>query len=60
MAEDRSKLTTSVDLWTAAKVVGRECSQVNLDYLWCKKDNGLNPELCAKEGEFVTACVDNV
>lgn len=27
----------SVELWAASKIVGRECSQVNLDYFRCKE-----------------------
>lgn len=27
----------SVELWAASKIIGRECSQVNLDYFKCKE-----------------------
>lgn len=49
----------SLDLWAAAKIIGRECSTVNKDYLICKKEKGENPTVCASQGDLVATCTDN-
>jgi hypothetical protein len=39
----------SVELWAASKIVGRECSQVNLDYFKCKESKVGNSQRCFAE-----------
>jgi hypothetical protein len=44
----------SVELWAASKIVGRECSQVNLDYFKCKESKVGNLQRChTKESRFL-------
>jgi len=53
-------LVSSLELWTSAKFIGRECSTVNKEYLICKKTEGANPKLCSQQADLVTTCADNV
>eukprot|EP01036_Dinobryon_divergens_P028505 gene28506-37458_t len=46
----------SLDLWTSAKVIGRECASVNKDFLLCKKELGDDPFKCMAKGDLVTSC----
>ena len=46
----------SLDLWTSSKVIGRECSTINKDYLLCKKKEGDNPALCLEQAKLVMSC----
>ena len=52
----------SIELWTSAKVIGRECAQVNKDYLLCKKEAGrgdmnhANPEACMDKANLSSSC----
>ena len=50
----------SVELWAAAKIVGRECATVNKEYLLCKKYEGTAPNTCMQKSEIVTACTAQV
>lgn len=47
---------TSLELWTASKVIGRECASVNKDFFLCKRERGDKPSECAAQAELVTAC----
>jgi hypothetical protein len=29
---------SSLELWAAGKIVGRECSQINMDFFKCKEE----------------------
>lgn len=46
----------SIELWSAAKIIGRECATVNKEYLLCKKYEGKNPTPCLEKSKLVTAC----
>jgi hypothetical protein len=47
----------SIELWAAAKIIGRECATVNKEFLLCKKYDGFNrPLACLSKGEAATAC----
>lgn len=50
----------SYELMAGAKIIGRECSECNLAYYKCKKENGNNPIECMKEGNKVKSCVDKL
>lgn len=55
----------SLDLWTSSKVIGRECSTVNKDYLLCKKNAGgsninTDPEVCVDQSKLVSSCATNI
>lgn len=55
----------SLDLWTSAKVIGRECSTVNKEYLLCKKAVGganvyTDPSVCVDEAKLATSCATNI
>ena len=41
-ALDTSPSIGSLDLFTSAKVIGRECATINKDFLLCKKELGNN------------------
>jgi len=43
-------IPTSLELWAAAKVIGRECSAINREFFICKKERGGAP------GEFTVCC----
>jgi hypothetical protein len=30
----------SIELWAAAKIIGRECASINKAYFMCKKEKG--------------------
>jgi hypothetical protein len=47
---------TSVELWTASKIVGRECATVGKEFFICKRDNGDKPSECAAEAALVMSC----
>ena len=53
---DASSIKSS-ELYTAAKIIGRECSEANLDYYNCKKELGENPKACKSQGSRVNKCV---
>lgn len=55
-----SSLITSLELWTSAKFIGRECATANKNYLICKKTQGDDPKLCAAQAELVTSCANTV
>lgn len=46
---------TSLELWAAAKIIGRECATINKDYLLCKREDE-NPKTCEKHADKVTDC----
>jgi hypothetical protein len=47
----------SIELWAAAKIIGRECATVNKEFLLCKKYEGYNaPFACLQKGEVATSC----
>ncbi len=54
-----SLIDTSDVLWAASKLIGRECSSANLNFLECKKKNP-DPEACLEAGKGVTQCVHEV
>jgi hypothetical protein len=47
----------SSELYTAAKIVARECSEANLAFYECKKELGANPKVCKAQGKAVDKCV---
>ena len=47
---------TSVELWSAAKVIGRECANVNKDFFTCKRDKGANPSACEAQSTLSSLC----
>ena len=49
-----------LDLFSASKIMGRECASVNKAYFACKYEKGKNPELCLKEAEAVMRCSESV
>ena len=49
-------IPTSIELWAASKIVGRECARVNKDFYVCKKNNGPEPQRCEAQGNSVTNC----
>mmetsp|Transcript_5233 Transcript_5233/g.5363 ORF Transcript_5233/g.5363 Transcript_5233/m.5363 type:complete len:104 (-) Transcript_5233:180-491(-) len=51
---------TSIQLWAASKIIGRECATENRKFFMCKKDKGQNPLDCESEGTGVTNCVTQV
>lgn len=51
---------TSLQLWAAAKIVGRECATVSKEYFLCKKEKGENPAECLKEAQAAMKCTSNV
>jgi hypothetical protein len=57
---DKMSSISSVELWAAAKFIGRECASVNKDYILCKQQSGANPAACAQQGELATACATQV
>lgn len=48
--------TDNTSLTCAARILGYECADVNLEFLRCKANNE-NPRACLPQGEKVTACV---
>ncbi len=51
---------TSVEIWTVAKIIGRECATFNKEYLICKNVNGPHPDKCLSQGDLVDVCTVNV
>jgi hypothetical protein len=51
-----SSTPTSLELWTASKIIGRECATVNKAFFICKRDKGDKPSECANEALMVTDC----
>ena len=51
---------TSLELWGASKIIGRECSTINKDYFVCKQEKGGNPELCFANAIQAINCAQNV
>eukprot|EP01033_Poteriospumella_lacustris_P007659 gene7659-gene8396 len=51
---------SSVDLWTAAKFIGRECATVNKEFILCKHEANGDPRPCLEKGALVTSCTSNV
>lgn len=47
---------TSVELWTVAKVIGRECAAVNKAFFTCKKNKGAEPAACEAESALSSLC----
>jgi hypothetical protein len=47
---------TSVELWTVAKVIGRECAAVNKAFFNCKKTKGADPSACEAESALSSLC----
>jgi hypothetical protein len=60
MSEGTDSFISSMELWGAGKIIGRECSQVNLDFCLCKKFKGDEPKECADLAKQVTACTSKV
>jgi len=51
----------SVEVWTAAKIIGRECATVSKEYFMCKKLHGeKHPTPCLKFAEVAHACGTDV
>lgn len=50
----------SVELWASSKIVGRECSTVNKDYLVCKKFEGPNPGPCLGKAKKTMNCTSDM
>ena len=50
----------TVELLAASKFIGRECATINIDYLECKKQNGINPRLCIDKADLAQSCAVNV
>mmetsp|Transcript_16974 Transcript_16974/g.37761 ORF Transcript_16974/g.37761 Transcript_16974/m.37761 type:complete len:104 (+) Transcript_16974:51-362(+) len=51
----------SIELWAAAKIIGRECATVNKEFLLCKKYEGYNaPFACLQKGEVATSCATQI
>ena len=48
------------DLFSASKIIGRECATASKEYFACKYEKGKNPELCLKEAEAVMRCTETV
>ena len=55
-----SEPNTSIELWAASKVIGRECATVNKEFLLCKKHEGTSLTACSKKGEIAQACASDV
>lgn len=53
-------LITSLQLWAASKVIGRECSTINKEFWICKKNKGENPIACEEQGKLATSCAAHV
>ena len=51
---------TSLELWGASKIIGRECATINKNYFICKQEKGPNPELCKSLAQQVISCASNV
>ncbi len=51
---------TFLELWAGNKIVARECASISLDYLSCKKNKGVRPDLCENEAKQVLQCTSNV
>jgi hypothetical protein len=51
---------SSSELMTGSKFIGRECADVNTEFLKCKMVKGEHPGLCVKEGDLVRLCTKNV
>jgi hypothetical protein len=51
---------SSMQLWAASKVIGRECATVNKDFFLCKKAKGGEPTACGPQGKISSWCASNV
>jgi hypothetical protein len=51
---------TSMELWAASKIIGRECATANKNYIICKRENGNQPELCESEAIIVEKCATSM
>jgi hypothetical protein len=58
--EGSSDFVSSMELWGAGKIIGRECSEINLDFCLCKKFKGEEPKECADLAKKVQACTKKV
>ena len=50
----------SYELFAGAKIIGRECSLVNLDFYDCKKKLGNDPVACMDKSNKVKSCVESL
>ena len=55
-----AKSVKSSELYTTAKIIGRECADVNLAFYSCKKALGKDPKVCMEQGSKVKSCVDSM
>lgn len=55
-----SSAPTSIELWAAAKVVGRECAAINKAFFVCKKEKGANPDACEAQATLSSICANRV
>jgi hypothetical protein len=51
---------SSVDLWAAAKFIGRECSSINRALVQCKMEKGKHPGVCINQASLAASCGKNV
>ena len=51
---------SSIELWTVAKVIGRECSSVNKAFYTCKKSHGEDPNACEAQSALSSLCAIKV
>lgn len=49
---------SSLDLWAGSKFIGRECSEINMEYVLCKKGNDYDPFACKDLAEKVMKCAN--
>ena len=54
------KAPSSMELWAAGKVIGRECAAINKSFMKCKMEKGEHPGLCIDQGDLVRVCTKNV
>ena len=55
-----SSVATSMELWAASKVIGRECATINKDFYVCKKNNGPEPVKCEAQANLATSCASKM
>ena len=56
MATTNTNPPTSIELWAASKIIGRECSTINKDFFLCKKNKGDDPLACEPQSVLASLC----
>jgi len=56
MSTSAQQPPSSLALWAASKIIGRECATINKEFFLCKKERGENPTSCEAESVRVSLC----